>query len=89
MRAHGLVSLADCTHRTSRRTKPIADVLALGHCPTIAVDCVRSLCLALAPHLRTTAQLPQPIEEPAGDCWHVYLQRRWNSCGWMKTAGTD
>jgi len=63
MRAHGLMSLADSSDQASRRTAPIADVLALGHCPTIAADCLRSLCLALAPHLRTMIELPA---EPDG-----------------------
>ena len=49
--------MADSTDRAIRRTAPIADVLALGHCPTIAADCLRSLCLALAPHLRTRTEL--------------------------------
>ena len=62
MRAHGLMSLADSSDQASRRTAPIADVLALGHCPTIAADCLRSLCLALAPHLRTMIEPPAELD---------------------------
>jgi hypothetical protein len=56
-RAQGLMSLADSREWASRQTAPIADVLALGHCLTIAVDCLGSLCLALARHLQTMIAL--------------------------------
>ena len=53
LEAHGLVISFDKPEIGHRRTAPILDLMALGHCPGIPAACLRSLCLGLAPHLCT------------------------------------
>jgi len=92
MRAHGLVSLADSTDQTSRQTAPIADVLALGHCPSPATDCLRSLCLALAPHLRTNLKTEPRAEPDAGPLTWVPVRLAVDKVEFVcldETAGTE
>ena len=90
MRAHGLVSLTNSTDLASRRTAPIADVVALGHCPGTAADRLRSLCLALAPHLQSRTE---PLAEPDGGplTWEpIWLRTDRVEFVWLdETAGTE
>ena len=90
MRAHGLVSLADSSHVASRRTAPIADIVALGHCPAISADCLRSLCLALAPHLGS-ATAPRADVDVSPLTWEpVRLAVDRVEFAWLDdTAGTE
>ena len=50
---HGLVSSPDPSCGGARQTGPITDQVALGHCPEVTLDCLRSLCLGLTPCLTT------------------------------------
>ena len=38
------------------------DILALGNCPEVSVDCLKSLCVALAPHLRSTHEVTAELD---------------------------
>ena len=54
LQRHGLVSSFDHDNWQERQTGPILDMLALGHSPDVTADCLRELCIGLAPYLRTT-----------------------------------
>ena len=56
MQLHGLESLTSEENLGNRHLAPIIDVLALGQCPEVSIDCLKSLCMALAPHLRSTSE---------------------------------
>ena len=60
--AQGLLSSSEATGWTDRQTVPIAELVQLGHYPEITVDCLRSLVLGLAPHLRTASLEPAGID---------------------------
>ena len=90
MRAHGLVSLTSSTDLAGRRTAPIADMLALGHCPEISTACLRSLCLALAPHLRSRTVLPEEPDRGPLTWEPVRLATDRVEFVWLdETAGTE
>ena len=63
MRLHGLDSLTREDDVSNRHLGPITDMLALGNCPEVSVDCLKSLLVALAPHLRCTEER---MAEPDG-----------------------
>ena len=63
MQLHGLESLTSEENISARHLAPIMDILALGNCPEVSVDCLKSLCVALAPHLRSTHEV---TAEPDG-----------------------
>ena len=66
---HGLVSSLDLSCGGVRQTGPIMDLVALGHFPEATPDCLRSLCLGLAPYLTTARAEGAPIGDPDPLSW--------------------
>ena len=61
----GLQSSLTVTDRALRKTAPLLDLLALGHCPEVSAECMRQLCLGLAPYLdskRDKIPLKSPLQ---------------------------
>ena len=63
MQYHGLESFRSADDISKRHSEPIIDMLALGQCPVVSVDCLKSPCVTLVPHLRSA---DEGVVEPDG-----------------------